>query len=735
MIFINMTQLNKIIKAVLTEQTSKVNNTAKKIVDTISNAMSGVATDEQSILNAIKLITSPEIYNSVLSIVKKQIWTSRQKTDIIDLGDVAWDKLGYSTNPKTIMQWIQITDFNPPLPGDINWLTRYSKILSKFNSAETVGKRKLTGSNIGGVESLAGDTIGSDTTAWEDPAFRHKVATVGEIVTMFIPIVGPVISAGIGLADAKAYWDEGDKYTAGLAGVLTLIPAGAAILKLGKGPVKALAKKILSKSTVWSKSEQAVITAIAKNKNIVKSKLAELTAKGLQAKKLAPAVLKTPLINKSLNFILKGGVAGSKLGAEFVKYGLVPALAYDVAYNKATELSDTQIADLNKKLEVDFDQYLEKRYSANISDGVILKTNIINEAPIIDAASEFISGIGPVGGAVAAVAVGSLLFRKQIAKLVKSLKTASPYGAFKQWNRKLRDKNTLNALGVNVDNINDFYKAASDESKTLWLDVEKKVAEGKLTPTEALDQLKYHLPARGTADKIFKRLTKSYNKKVPVDKLGMPKIEAIDINSFIKEMPEPKLPPGAPTKIRKEYDEKYAIWKNRSELSDNLQAIQKDPDYLKWLDMHLKNKNATKMLSQVNKERYAKYAAFWALVGGGFLKTYFYLADLYGRDKHREKLAKLPKTPVTFKKAEGQSISIYKYNAAANTMSSGKGLVYKIRSADKLYKVETSRNTAKWTLIQFPGKEYYWVATTELVDGGGYKEKKPEPDDVNAGFI
>jgi alkyl hydroperoxide reductase subunit AhpC len=68
-------------------------------------------------------------------------------------------------------------------------------------------------------------------------------------------------------------------------------------------------------------------------------------------------------------------------------------------------------------------------------------------------------------------------------------------------------------------------------------------------------------------------------------------------------------------------------------------------------------------------------------------------------------------------------------------MSSGKGLVYKIRSADKLYKVETSRNTAKWTLIQFPGKEYSWVATTELVDGGGYKEKKPEPDDVNAGFI
>ena len=169
-----------------------------------------------------------------------------------------------------------------------------------------------------------------------------------------------------------------DKYTAGLVAILTLLPAGGVFLKLGKGPIKAFAKKIASKSTVWSKTEQEVLAAIAKNTNIVKNKLAALTAKGLQAKKLAPAVLKTPAIKKSLNFILKGGVAGSKLGAEFVKYGLVPTLAYDVAYNKATELSDTEIASLAKKLDVDFEQYLGKRYSADISDGVISKTNIIN---------------------------------------------------------------------------------------------------------------------------------------------------------------------------------------------------------------------------------------------------------------------------------------------------------------------------------------------------------------------
>jgi len=43
----------------------------------------------------------------------------------------------------------------------------------------------------------------------------HTVNTVLQIATAFIPLVGPVISMGIGLADAAMYWNEGDKKTAG----------------------------------------------------------------------------------------------------------------------------------------------------------------------------------------------------------------------------------------------------------------------------------------------------------------------------------------------------------------------------------------------------------------------------------------------------------------------------------------------------------------------------------------
>jgi len=38
----------------------------------------------------------------------------------------------------------------------------------------------------------------------------HTMNAVLEMVTSFIPTVGPFISAGIGVLDAKLYFDEGD---------------------------------------------------------------------------------------------------------------------------------------------------------------------------------------------------------------------------------------------------------------------------------------------------------------------------------------------------------------------------------------------------------------------------------------------------------------------------------------------------------------------------------------------
>ena len=62
---------------------------------------------------------------------------------------------------------------------------------------------------------------------------KHDLATVLQIVTVFIPYVGPLISSGIGYLDAKNYWDEGKKQDAALVAVLSSLPAiGAVVSKI-----------------------------------------------------------------------------------------------------------------------------------------------------------------------------------------------------------------------------------------------------------------------------------------------------------------------------------------------------------------------------------------------------------------------------------------------------------------------------------------------------------------------
>jgi hypothetical protein len=36
----------------------------------------------------------------------------------------------------------------------------------------------------------------------------HQVSSVLQLVTAFMPVVGPIVSAGLGLMDANKYWDD-----------------------------------------------------------------------------------------------------------------------------------------------------------------------------------------------------------------------------------------------------------------------------------------------------------------------------------------------------------------------------------------------------------------------------------------------------------------------------------------------------------------------------------------------
>jgi hypothetical protein len=108
----------------------------------------------------------------------------------------------------------------------------------------------------------------------------HTLATILSIGSMFIPVVGPFLAAGIGLADAALYAKEGDTKTAGLVAAFTLLPAVGSVVskipgvkQLGAKGMAALASKLSKGTQITNPLEMAVINGINLNKNLVQSGL------------------------------------------------------------------------------------------------------------------------------------------------------------------------------------------------------------------------------------------------------------------------------------------------------------------------------------------------------------------------------------------------------------------------------------------------------------------------------
>lgn len=82
---------------------------------------------------------------------------------------------------------------------------------------------------------------------FKDP---HNVLMVFEMGSLLIPIVGPFISAGFGLANAKMYWDEGKKEDAVLSTFFSILPGLGAVggkiaSRLGREGLETLSQKII----------------------------------------------------------------------------------------------------------------------------------------------------------------------------------------------------------------------------------------------------------------------------------------------------------------------------------------------------------------------------------------------------------------------------------------------------------------------------------------------------------
>lgn len=194
----------------------------------------------------------------------------------------------------------------------------------------TIIQRVIDEQSMGGMASpqtFANASVEGTKYLMElDPHARNMILGIG--LSFFGP-VGLLLAAGVGLMDAKMYYDEGDKYMAGLIGMFSLLPGAGLLTKLGlssKWTAKnlvSIARKIKLGQKLFPE-EVKVVNKITQNKQLIQNELkkyADITLQ--QAKQKArQTATKRAIIKKPKQ-------VGTWVGKNIV----APSVAYDVGYN------------------------------------------------------------------------------------------------------------------------------------------------------------------------------------------------------------------------------------------------------------------------------------------------------------------------------------------------------------------------------------------------------------------
>lgn len=194
----------------------------------------------------------------------------------------------------------------------------------------------------------------------------HAMLTLSSIAAGFVPLVGPLIAAGISLAQAAIYLKQGDTKNAGLVSILSMIPfAGPvvskipAVAKLGQTGMVNLGTKLANNQKL-TQIEKEVVDGLAANSDLVTQELSNLVKSQTQI------VLKDKAIKGGLRTTLnkisqKGIDAGKDLTKQGVIYGTTMTTyntAYDKIFNESvnrskkilTEGYNQKVADIQRVL-------------------------------------------------------------------------------------------------------------------------------------------------------------------------------------------------------------------------------------------------------------------------------------------------------------------------------------------------------------------------------------------------
>jgi hypothetical protein len=171
----------------------------------------------------------------------------------------------------------------------------------------------------------------------------HVALPILGIAVAFVPLIGPFLSAGVGLADAALYEKEGDTKTAGmvamfslLPGVGSLIPKIPGIKQLGAKGMAALAPKLTKGGSQLTKIESEVVQGISDNLPLVQQELNTYVKKVATegAKKVA-----NPTTGQVLTNLAKQGVVGvTRAVAPFVAAGAAYSKGYDTVQSNTPRI-------------------------------------------------------------------------------------------------------------------------------------------------------------------------------------------------------------------------------------------------------------------------------------------------------------------------------------------------------------------------------------------------------------
>lgn len=145
------------------------------------------------------------------------------------------------------------------------------KIIISESQFNTLNEQVLLGAGLGLMRP----------TAKVVTKYPHEFNAVASIATSFIPVVGPFISAGIGILDASMYYKEGDKTSAAISGLFSLIPFIGKIPGV-KDAVPAVWKTIASKVSSAAKLtpfEAELVKQIAGNASSIQTLIVSASQK------------------------------------------------------------------------------------------------------------------------------------------------------------------------------------------------------------------------------------------------------------------------------------------------------------------------------------------------------------------------------------------------------------------------------------------------------------------------